>query len=138
MPPVVEDLRNLEASHISYFVVDLNDPVSFDPEHFDQMCEAVTKIGKSRGIIAKFIVQDHKMNVFASGIDHIIFYEHLGSGDLQCAGSLAVTPEGFGNKAKRIVLGSSETLAGILPKSKSEEYKHTVLAEKLGKYFLVK
>jgi|SRR3989344_8510516 len=135
MPPVVEGLRNLEASPNEYFTVDLNDPESFDPQSFDQMCEAVTK--KERGLIAKFIVKDHIMNVFDPGIDHIIFYELSGSGDLQCAGSLVVTPEGFGHKAGRIILGSSETLARILPKSESEEYKYTVLAEKLGTYFLI-
>ena len=122
----------------TFFIVDLLKPESFDAELFDKCCMALDQTGP------KFVVQDDKMYVFNSHVFHADFRAGLRSGHIQCAGRVKIERDGVVGESrhasKRLISDYSFGLAESkkLTREASEEYKHTVLAEKLGDYFEIK
>ena len=134
MSPLVEGLRTAEAIGTPYFTVDLDSGEPFDPDQFDQMFASLA-LGKMTRT-AKFVVQDGRMYVFSESRKHTDFQKSISGGQLQCAGRIVVIQ--LVSTTGRIITDSSDTLASLLPESKSAHYKRTILGEKLSQYFDIK
>lgn len=134
MSPLVEGLRTQETIKTPYFIVDLTNPEPFDIQRFEEMCEALGN--KS---LNKFVVQLDRMFVFPYWQEHGNFYSFVEMGDAQCAGRIEIHKSDNG-QPERTILDYSMSLSmnKKLSREKSEGYKHTVLAEKLGRHFEIK
>lgn len=138
MSPLVEHAGKVEREGLpAFFIVDLNSPDPFIPEDFDSLCNAVDSVR------AKFVVQDDIMYVFNHHIFHDDFQQRLGEGKVQCAGQIRIERGGeVGVSRSTLSRTISDYSSGLAQSEKlsekaSEDFKHTILAEKLGQYFKI-
>lgn len=144
------------------FIIDLSSEVKFDPMAFDLEIRRVAtpkaipgKFESSSKAIsqAKFIVVGDRMILFPQWREHTggllwakeVFPDVDLGGELQCAGCVDVifVLGAFGTtyrSEERIIYDYSVGFYydGTLAPEKSDEYKQSVLKEKLGDYFTIK
>ncbi len=135
-------------------IIDLSSSKQFNPSRLDREIKRVgfrTELpDRTLGDMyhAKFVVVGDRIILFSSDYNHLegiewmkkVFPDVDLNGEIQCAGDITVSfhQGGFGNtRPIRVIAGMSTGLLqnGTLSEEKSEEYKRTVLKEKLGDYF---
>lgn len=116
-----------------YFTVDLNSEKPFDPNLFDMQAKLLGT-GDSTFFL-KYVVIDDVLYGFDFFTTQDMFYNALrkngNTGKLQSAGMITVDTI----YAERKITGNSITLSKFLPIEDSDNYKMTVMKEKLGDYF---
>ncbi|OGK28743.1 hypothetical protein A2W49_01245 [Candidatus Roizmanbacteria bacterium RIFCSPHIGHO2_12_41_18] len=139
------------------FIVDLSSKASFKPLLFDQEIKKVgvrTSLYDGHGgakVMAKLVVIGDKMVVFSAIEEHVdgvnlilaLFRDLDFNGIIMCGGHINVDFRkgswGGDRYPEREIFGSSSSLIdrGDITVEGSEEYKQTVLKEKLGAHFKI-
>ena len=139
--PIIEALQNIEQSkNIEYFIVDLTDEETpFDSELFDKQLREICVVSSG---IAKFILAGDRFLVFSGGLIHAEMNKHaprIGlTGALQCAGTIYYDFSEQGRERRKISdFSNSLEEYGLLRRYDSDQYKRTVLKEKLGRFFTI-
>lgn len=133
MSPTIEagGSVDLKINNRSYFKVDLNTQADLDLKVFDETAKQTDS--SDTGPSLKFIVTGDVMYIFSRDIQHIQFANKMDLKDLQCAGTLKITPTEF----KYILKNGSETLDNgkMLSMDASNEYFYSKLLPTLGEEF---
>lgn len=137
MSPRVE---NVEFKNQQFITITLKDSDDFDPEKFDKLAKAATEL-KGWTYPLKYVAIDDLMYIFSRKLRHsdveTILKANGITGKLQSAGYVSIL-EIPGECFLRIIDEYSSTLASTLSRTDSDNYKNTVIKEKLGEYFKVK
>lgn len=136
MPPCERVERTGQGSeYIRYFRVLLDDPRPFDPEEFKRLSRDVTG-SWTLPIHLKFIVKGSRMVVFSEVFSHLDTDNQLDregeDGQLLSAGMIELHAD-----TGREIFGRSISLENRLRISDSDNYKKTVLKEKIGEFFQI-
>lgn len=132
-------IENVEFENQQFITITLNDSEPFDPEKFDKLAKAAVEL-KLGTYPLKYIVSNDLMYIFPRKLRHsdveTILNANGITGKLQSAGYVSIieTEEG---SSFRIIDEYSSTLSSILSRTDSDNYKNTVIKEKLGEYFKV-